>query len=92
MCQRVIWLDGGRIHHDGEAARSIERYLAARAHETPQVEFPVDEEKEVQLLSVGLTDEHGEQIDAPVRDRPFAIRSASSSGATSVRSTSASRC
>jgi ABC-type polysaccharide/polyol phosphate transport system ATPase subunit len=74
MCQRVIWLDGGRIHHDGDAGRSIERYLSARAHETPQVEFAVDEEQEVQLLSVGLTNEHGEQIDAPVRDRPFAIR------------------
>ena len=74
MCQRVIWLDGGRIHHDGEAATSIERYLATRAHETPQVEFPADEEEEVQLLSVGLTDEHGEQVDAPIRDLPFAIR------------------
>jgi len=74
MCQRVIWLDGGRIHHDGDAARSIERYLSARADETPQVEFAVDEGEDVQLLSVGLTDEQGEQIDAPVRDRPFAIR------------------
>jgi ABC-type polysaccharide/polyol phosphate transport system ATPase subunit len=74
MCQRVIWLDGGQIHHDGGAAQSIARYLAARAHETPQVEFAVDERADVQLLSVGLTDEHGEQIDAPVRDRPFAIR------------------
>jgi ABC-2 type transport system ATP-binding protein/lipopolysaccharide transport system ATP-binding protein len=74
MCQRVIWLEAGRIHHDGDAARSIEQYLAARSHETPQVEFAVDEQEDVQLLSVALTDEHGEQIDAPVRDRPFAIR------------------
>jgi lipopolysaccharide transport system ATP-binding protein len=74
LCQRVIWLDGGRIHHDGDVAQSIAQYLAARAHETPQVEFAVDEREDVQLLSVGLTDEHGEQVDAPVRDRPFAIR------------------
>jgi hypothetical protein len=74
MCQRVIWLDGGRIHHDGDASQSIERYLAARVHEAPQVEFAVDERKAVQLISVGLTGEHGDQIDAPVRDRAFAIR------------------
>ncbi|HET7127700.1 MAG TPA: hypothetical protein VFJ93_01330, partial [Gaiellaceae bacterium] len=74
MCQRVIWLEDGRIRHDGAAAQSIDQYLAARSHETPQVEFPADEGKDVQLLSVGLTDEHGEQIDAPVRDRPFGIR------------------
>jgi ABC-2 type transport system ATP-binding protein/lipopolysaccharide transport system ATP-binding protein len=74
MCQRVIWLDGGRIHHDGAAGRTIELYLAARGRELPQVEFPVDEEKDVQLLSVGLVDESGNQVDAPVRDQPFAIR------------------
>jgi ABC-type polysaccharide/polyol phosphate transport system ATPase subunit len=74
MCERVIWLDGGRVRHDGEAARSIELYLAARAREAPQVEFPVDEAQDVQLLSVGLTDENGDQVDAPVRDQPFAIR------------------
>ena len=33
MCQRAIWLDGGRIHHDGAAGRTIELYLAARGRE-----------------------------------------------------------
>jgi ABC-type polysaccharide/polyol phosphate transport system ATPase subunit len=74
MCERAIWLDGGRVRHDGPAARSIELYVAERSRETPQVEFSPDESKEVQLLSVGLTDERGAQVDAPVRDRPFAIR------------------
>ena len=74
MCQRAIWLDGGRVRHDGPANRSIELYLAERRRDVPQVEFPVDEAKDVQLLSVGLTDESGEQVDAPARDRPFAIR------------------
>jgi Wzt C-terminal domain len=74
MCQRAIWLDGGRVRHDGPAARSIELYVAERSREVPQVEFSPDESKEVQLLSVGLTDERGAQVDAPVRDRPFAIR------------------
>jgi ABC-type polysaccharide/polyol phosphate transport system ATPase subunit len=74
MCERVIWLDGGRVRHDGPAARSIELYAAERSREVPQVEFPRDDAKDVQLLSVGLTDEDGAQVDAPIRDRPFAIR------------------
>jgi energy-coupling factor transporter ATP-binding protein EcfA2 len=74
MCERAIWLDGGRVRHDGPAARSIELYLAERSREVPQVEFSRDEGKDVQLLSVGLTDERGAQVDAPIRDRPFAIR------------------
>jgi ABC-type polysaccharide/polyol phosphate transport system ATPase subunit len=74
MCQRAIWLDGGKIRHDGAASRSIELYLEARGHQTSQVEFAVDREKEVQLLAVGLADESGAPIDAPARDRPFAVR------------------
>jgi ABC-type polysaccharide/polyol phosphate transport system ATPase subunit len=74
MCERAIWLEGGTIHHDGSASRSIELYLAARALQAPQVEFPLDEEREVQLVSVGLTDESGAPVDAPARDRPFAVR------------------
>ena len=74
MCERAIWLDGGRVRYDGPAARSIELYLAERSREVPQAEFARDDSKEVQLLAVALTDEHGAQVDAPVRDRPFAIR------------------
>jgi ABC-type polysaccharide/polyol phosphate transport system ATPase subunit len=74
MCERAIWLDGGEVRYDGPAARGIELYLAERSLQVPQVEFLGDEEKEVQVLSVALTDEDGAQVDAPVRDRPFAIR------------------
>jgi ABC-type polysaccharide/polyol phosphate transport system ATPase subunit len=74
MCERAIWLEDGQIKHDGPASRSIELYLAARGRKVPQVEFPIDAEKDVQLLAVGLTDETGKAVDAPIRDRPFAIR------------------
>jgi ABC-type polysaccharide/polyol phosphate transport system ATPase subunit len=74
MCERVIWLDGGKVRNDGPTAQSIDLYLAERSQEVPQVEFSQDEQKEVQLLSVAVTDESGAQVDAPVRDRPFAIR------------------
>jgi ABC-type polysaccharide/polyol phosphate transport system ATPase subunit len=74
MCQRAIWLENGRIEHDGSAAQSIDLYLASRNQDAPQVEFPVDLDKQVQLLAVGLTDENGASTDAPTRDKPFAIR------------------
>jgi ABC-type polysaccharide/polyol phosphate transport system ATPase subunit len=74
LCDRAIWLEGGQIEHDGPASRSIELYLAARSPDVPQVEFPLDEEREVQLLAVGLEDENGVPADAPVRDKPFAVR------------------
>jgi ABC-type polysaccharide/polyol phosphate transport system ATPase subunit len=74
MCERAIWLDGGEVRNDGPTAQSIDLYLAEKSREIPQVEFSQDERKEVQLLSVALTDEDGTLVDAPVRDRPFAIR------------------
>jgi ABC-type polysaccharide/polyol phosphate transport system ATPase subunit len=74
MCQRAIWIDGGQMKYDGPAATSIKLYLAERSRDVSQVEFEEDKEKVVQLLSVGLVDEQGSQVDAPVRDRPLAIR------------------
>jgi ABC-type polysaccharide/polyol phosphate transport system ATPase subunit len=74
MCERAIWLDNGEVRNDGPTAQSIDLYLAERSREVPQVEFSRDDQKEVQLLSVAITDESGKQVDAPVRDRPFAIR------------------
>jgi ABC-type polysaccharide/polyol phosphate transport system ATPase subunit len=73
-CERAIWLDGGQIQHDGATTRSIELYLQARGRQTSQVQFPIDAEKEVQLLAVGLADKSGAPVDAPARDKPFAIR------------------
>lgn len=74
MCERVIWLEGGRIAHDGPTARSIDLYLSERSRDVQHVDFALDEEKEVQLLAVGLTDSDGRPIDAPTRDQAFAVR------------------
>jgi ABC-type polysaccharide/polyol phosphate transport system ATPase subunit len=74
MCQRAIWLEGGKVQHDGAATRGIELYLEARGRQTSQVDFPLEVDKEVQLLAVGLADESGAPIDAPMRDRPFSVR------------------
>lgn len=74
MCERAMWIEAGKVEHDGPAARSIDLYLMARGRHTPQVEFPVDEEKKVQLMAIGLTDETGASVEAPTRDKAFAIR------------------
>jgi ABC-type polysaccharide/polyol phosphate transport system ATPase subunit len=74
MCRRAVWLDEGVVRHDGPATRSVELYLATRSAEAAHVTFPADRAKEVQLLSAGITDERGDRLDAPVRDRPFAVR------------------
>ena len=40
ICPRALWLEEGRIVHDGPAERSIELYLAARAERASYVELP----------------------------------------------------
>jgi ABC-type polysaccharide/polyol phosphate transport system ATPase subunit len=73
ICPRAIWLENGRIVHDGPAGRSIELYLDVRAERAAYVELPADDTA-VQLLSVGIADLSGALLDAPRRDQPLAIR------------------
>ena len=74
ICPRALWLEDGRIVHDGSAERSIELYLAARAERASYVELPQDPDTDVQLVSVGVCEPGGALLDAPRRDRPFALR------------------
>lgn len=74
ICERGIWLDHGVIKYDGAATRGIELYLDARGERASSVELEPDPEATVQLLSVGISDRAGAALDAPRRDRPFAIR------------------
>ncbi len=74
ICERAIWLEDGQIKHDGPTSRSIERYLDARGERAASVEFPLEPEKPVQLLSVAIADASGARVEAPQRDQPVAIR------------------
>jgi ABC-type polysaccharide/polyol phosphate transport system ATPase subunit len=75
ICPRAIWLEDGRIVHDGPASRSIEMYLDARAERASYVELPPDPDKPVQLVSVGISDPEGTLLETLRRGEPFAIRS-----------------
>jgi ABC-type polysaccharide/polyol phosphate transport system ATPase subunit len=74
ICERAIWVEDGQIKHDGPTSRSIERYLDARGERAASVEFPLEPDKPVQLLSVAIADESGAPVEAPQRDQPVAIR------------------
>jgi len=74
ICPRSLWLEDGRIVHDGPAERSIELYLAARAERASYVELPTDPDKDIQLVSVGICEPGAAFLDTPRRDRPFAVR------------------
>jgi ABC-type polysaccharide/polyol phosphate transport system ATPase subunit len=74
ICPRAVWLDEGVVKHDGAATRSITLYLGARGERGSFVEFPLDRDKVVQLLSVAITDRSGALLDTPRRDQEFAIR------------------
>ena len=74
ICPRAIWLDDGRIVHDGPSSRSVELYLDARGERASYVEFPAEADDAVQLVSVGLADSSGALVESPRRDKPFAVR------------------
>jgi ABC-type polysaccharide/polyol phosphate transport system ATPase subunit len=74
ICERGIWLEHGVIKYDGPVNRAIELYLDARGERASYVEFPPEPHATVQLLAAGIADPAGGALDAPRRDRPFAIR------------------
>lgn len=74
ICDRAIWLEDGRIRHDGPTSSSIDLYLDARGERSASVEFPSEPDKPLQLLSMAIADEAGAVVDAPRRNEPFAVR------------------
>jgi ABC-type polysaccharide/polyol phosphate transport system ATPase subunit len=74
VCRRAIWLDKGTIRRDGRSEAVLDEYLRLSVAETPRAEFSDDSTKHVQLRSVAVTNEDGEQLDAPRRHEPFAIQ------------------
>jgi ABC-type polysaccharide/polyol phosphate transport system ATPase subunit len=74
ICERAIWVDDGRIRHDGPTTRSIDLYLDARGERAASVQFSPDPDKPVQLLSLAVVDASGRVLEAPRRDEPVAVR------------------
>jgi lipopolysaccharide transport system ATP-binding protein len=75
LCDRVVWLSGGRVVEDGEPETVVAHYEdAALSAELPtQPPAPGDPAVHGQLLSVQLVDAGGEQVrDVRVTDEVFA--------------------
>jgi lipopolysaccharide transport system ATP-binding protein len=73
LCERTIWLDGGRIVEDGEPSRVITHYLHTVQTSTSQISWPDDDsapgDELARLQSVRVVNESGETTDASdVRD------------------------
>jgi lipopolysaccharide transport system ATP-binding protein len=74
LCDRVIWLDEGRIAEDGEPSRVVTNYLQSTSYATgAYISWPDDEDAPgddlARLLAVRAIDEEGNLADAvDVRD------------------------
>jgi ABC-type polysaccharide/polyol phosphate transport system ATPase subunit len=75
LCPRAYWIDHGVIKGEGPSAEIVERYFRSAVRQVPRMEFPIDPGKPVQLLWAAVTDESGELLEAPRRDRPFVLTS-----------------
>jgi len=74
ICRRGLWIDQGRLRFDGPIDQAVEHYLGARGERAAYVEFEPAGEGAVQLLAAAIADLDGQPLDAPRRDRPFALR------------------
>lgn len=72
VCERVIWIHGGRVVADGPAQQVIEGYLreGTESAETPESELGI-EAGPIELKSIRITDGAGEW--PPRRDRSLEI-------------------
>ena len=73
VCQRAIWLEGGRIRADGRSAEIVDQYVRSASAGPASTHFPVDSRKPVQVLSAAVVNEAGDVQEAPRRDEPLSI-------------------
>lgn len=73
VCDRVIWLEGGRIRHEGRSAEVVDEYIRSAASGPARNEFPEEAGAPVQLLSAAVVDEEGNVQEAPRRGEPLTI-------------------
>jgi ABC-type polysaccharide/polyol phosphate transport system ATPase subunit len=73
LCNRAYWIDHGVVQAEGPSAEIVEQYFRSAVSQVPRAEFPLDPGMPVQLLSAAVTDEHGELLEAPRRDKPLVL-------------------
>ena len=73
LCRRALWLDRGALLADGPTGAVLNQYLRAAAVRRHRVDFPSDEEKPVQPLSLAATGEAGQDVGEIVRGDPVSL-------------------
>jgi ABC-type polysaccharide/polyol phosphate transport system ATPase subunit len=73
LCHRAYWIDHGVVQAEGPSAEIVEQYFRSAVRQLPRAEFPLDPERPVQLLWAAVTDEDGELLEAPRRDKEFVL-------------------
>jgi ABC-2 type transport system ATP-binding protein/lipopolysaccharide transport system ATP-binding protein len=72
-CRRAIWIEHGQVQADGASEDVVERYLRSAVGNTATAGFTADAGRRAQLQYAAITGEHGDEIDAPRRDKPFTL-------------------
>src|SRR5215207_4270498 len=76
LCERVVWIDGGRIRDDGgaeELLASYQRQMIVADGAPARAEFPPEPRARAQFLSAALLDEEGRTVGDRRRDLPLRI-------------------
>jgi lipopolysaccharide transport system ATP-binding protein len=77
LCDRVIWLDGGKVQEDGDPSEVVTHYLHSASGSGSRIVWPDDESAPgddlVRLQSVRAVDEEGETIDTIDVRRPVGV-------------------
>jgi ABC-type polysaccharide/polyol phosphate transport system ATPase subunit len=73
LCDRAVWLDGGRITDDGPARTVLDRYLRATVPARAETAVRFAETNAVEALTLRLVDAAGEPAEAVRRDEPLTL-------------------
>ncbi len=73
LCERVVWLERGSVEADGPTRPVLDGYLRSVAPRSTRVDFAVEPERPVQLLSAFRTDESGVERDVVRRDEAMTL-------------------
>ena len=77
LCDRAIWLEGGRIHEEGDPSDVVTHYLHSAFGSGSRISWPDDEtapgDDLARLLSVRAVNEDGETVDTVDVRRPVGI-------------------
>jgi ABC-type polysaccharide/polyol phosphate transport system ATPase subunit len=73
LCERSVWLDGGRLILDGPSGVVVEAYLSSQAERTSKEGFAADGAGRLVVHAVEVLDETGSPVSVTQRDRTLTI-------------------